>query len=166
VLFRQQADHDRRRQRGAVADQGIRQDAPQAPADRPGQCGRAAQHHRTTRARGYRDRDQRHRGRGAVDAARKSLRLRRARPAPARHERFRGAGSDPQGRNALQNSRCRVYRPGTFGRGRCGTAHDGAQHRRERRGVPGASARRNVTVPAPCDHGMARRKTEDAGEAQ
>ena len=46
IFLCQQADDDRRRQRGAVADQGIRQAAPQAPADRRGQCGRADEHHR------------------------------------------------------------------------------------------------------------------------
>ena len=35
------------------------------------------------------------------------------------------------------------------------TAYHGAEHRRERRGIAGTAARRNVTVPAPCDHGIA-----------
>ena len=56
--------------------------------------------------------------------------------------------------------------PGTLGRGGCRTAYDGAQHRRERCGVAGTAARRDVTVLAPCDHGIAGRKAEDAGEAQ
>ncbi len=49
VLLCQQADHDRRRQRGAVPDQGIRQAAPQAPADRRRQRGRAVEHPGTAR---------------------------------------------------------------------------------------------------------------------
>ncbi|CAJ0862268.1 14102_t:CDS:1, partial [Entrophospora sp. SA101] len=89
LLVRQQADHDRGRQRGIIADQGVCATAPQASADRGGQRRGAAQHHRIAWPRRYRDRDQRHRGRGPVDAARKSLRLRRARPSAARHERFR-----------------------------------------------------------------------------
>ena len=59
-----------------------------------------------------------------------------------------------------------IHRAGTFRRGRRGTAYHGAKHRRERRGIAGTAARRNVIVPAPCDHGIAGRKAEDAREAQ
>ncbi len=97
VLLCQQADHHRRRQRGAVPDQGIRQAAPQAPADRGGQCGRADEHQGTARSRRHRDRHHRHRRGCALDVARQPVRLRRARFAAARHERLRGARQDPQG---------------------------------------------------------------------
>ena len=107
-----------------------------------------------------------HRRRRAVDAARQSVRLRRAGSAAARHERLRGARPDPQRRNAVERSGRRVHGAGTFGRGRCGTSHHGAKHRGQGRGVAGTPARRNVAVFAPCDHGIAGRKAEDAREAQ
>ena len=72
VLLRQQADDDRGRQRGAVADQGIRQTPAQAPADRGGQRRRADEHHRIARPRRHRDPHRRHRRRRVVDAARTS----------------------------------------------------------------------------------------------
>ena len=166
VLLRQQADDDRRRRRGAVADQGIRQAAPQAAADRGGQCRRADEHPRTARSRRYRDRRHRHRRRRAHDLARKPLRLRRARSAPARHERVRSAGPHPQRRRAVQCSRRRLHGPGTFRRGRRGTAHHGAQHRGQGRGIAGTPARRNLAVPASRDHGTADREAAHAGAAQ
>ena len=60
----------------------------QAPVDRGGQSGRTAQHYGIARPRGHRDRDLRHRGRGALDPAGKPLRLCGARPEAARHERL------------------------------------------------------------------------------
>ena len=102
VLLRQQADHDRRRQRGAVADQGIRQAAPQAAVDRGRQCRGTDEHQGTARSQGHRDRHHRYRRRGAVDLAEQALRLRRARPAAARHERLRGARPHPR-RRTLSN---------------------------------------------------------------
>ncbi len=102
VLLRQQADHDRRRERGAVPDQGIRQAAPQAAVDRRRQCGRTDEHPRTSRPRRHRDRHHRYRRGGALHAARKPLRLRGARSAAARHERLRGAGFHPQRRLACR----------------------------------------------------------------
>ena len=65
VFLRQQADDDRGRQRGAVADQGIRQASPQAPPDRGGQRRRADEHHRIARPRRHRDPHRRHRRRCA-----------------------------------------------------------------------------------------------------
>ena len=79
VLLRQQADHDRRRERGAVPDQGIRQTPPQAAADRGGQCGGTDEHQGTARPRRHRDRHHRYRRGRAVHAARKPVRLRGAR---------------------------------------------------------------------------------------
>ena len=140
VLLCQQADHHRRRQRGAVPDQGIRQAAPQAPADRGGQCGGADEHPGTARSRRHRDRHDRHRRRRAVDLARQPVRLRRARFAAARHERLRGARHDPQGRLAVQCPGGGVHRSRAFGRRGRRTAHHGAQHRGQGRGVAGASA--------------------------
>ena len=68
VLLCQQADHHRRRQRGVVPDQGIRQAAPQAPADCGGQRGGADEHPGTARSRRHRDRHDRHRRGCALDA--------------------------------------------------------------------------------------------------
>ena len=68
--------------------------------------------------------------------------------------------------DAVERAGGRVHRAGTFGRGRCGTPHHGPQHRGQGRGIAGTPARRNVAVFAPCDHGIADRKAEDAGEAQ
>ena len=166
VLFRQQADHDRRRRRRAVADQGIRQAPPQAAADRGRQCRGADEHPRIARSRRYRNRRHRHRRRCTHDAARKPLRLRRPRPATARHERVRSAQSPAQRRRIVQCSRRGLHGPGTFRRGRCGTAHHGAQHRGQRRGVARTAARRNVAVPASRDHGTAGREAAHAGAAQ
>ena len=62
-------------------------------------------------SRGHRDRDGRHRGGSAFDAAGKPVRLRRARSAAARHERLRGARPDPQGREPCRTCRW-SYSPG------------------------------------------------------
>ena len=166
VLLCQQADDDGRRQRGAVADQGIRPAAPQAAADRRRQCGRTAQYPGTSRSQRHRDRDHRHRRGRPLRAARQSLRLRRARPAAARHERIRGAGPDSQRRRAVECAGRGVYRARTVRRGGRGTPHHGAQHRGQGRGIAGATARRDVTVFAPCDHGIADREAANAREAE
>ena len=78
---------------GARADQGIHEAAPQAPARRRGQCGRADEHQRAAGPRRHRDRH------ASAPAPRRlarlrerALRLRRARSALARHVRFRRAG--------------------------------------------------------------------------
>ncbi len=55
----------RRHRRGAVPNQGVRAAAPQAPAGRRGQSGRADEHPRTARPRRHRDRQRRDRRRGA-----------------------------------------------------------------------------------------------------
>ena len=95
-----------------------------------------------------------------------AMRLRRARSAAARHERLRGARPASQRRDAVERAGRGVHGAGTFGRGRCGTSHHGAEHRRERRRVAGTPARRNVAVFAPCDHGIAGREAENARKAQ
>jgi signal transduction histidine kinase/CheY-like chemotaxis protein/HAMP domain-containing protein len=48
-----------------------------------------------------------------------------------------------------------INRATTLGGGGCLVAYHGAEHRREGRGIAGTAARRNVIVPAPCDHGTA-----------
>ena len=166
VLLCQQADHDRRRRRGAFADQGIRKTAPQAAIDRGGQCGGTDEHQGTARSQGYRDRHHRYRRRGAGDLAEQSLRLRRAGPAAARHERIRGARPHPRRRTALQRAGRGVHGTGTLGRGGCGTSHHRAQHRGQGRGIAGTAARRDVAVFTSCDHRIAHREAANAGEAE
>ena len=82
---------------------------------------------RIARPRRHRDRHRRHRRRRVVDAARQPMRLRRAGSAAARHERLRGARPDSQRRIAVERAGGGVHGAGTFGRGRCGTSHHGAE---------------------------------------
>ena len=88
-------------------------------------------------------------GAEALDALRRAaVRLRRARPAAAGHDRLRGAGADPRRRVAVGRSGRRVHGPRADRRGGCAAAHDGAQHRRQGRGIARAAARRDGVVPA------------------
>ena len=165
--YRQQADHDRRASATALSQ--IKEYAkPRRKRLLIVEDNAAEQLSITAaaRSRRYRDRDLGHRRRRALDHARQPLRLRGAGSAAARHDRLRGARPDPQGRHAVQRPGRGVHRPRAVGRGGCGTAHHGAQHRRQGRGIAGTPARRDVTVPASRDHGIADREAANAGEAQ
>ncbi|MEY9669583.1 HAMP domain-containing protein/signal transduction histidine kinase/CheY-like chemotaxis protein [Bradyrhizobium diazoefficiens] len=166
LLLRQQADDDRRGFGRADADQGICAAATQAALDRRGQRGRAALDPRAPASRRHRDRDDRHRRRRTLDAARGALRLRGAGLEIAGHERLRGAGPDPSRRSTFEHSGRGVHRPRALGGGRCRAPHHGAQHRGQGRGIAGAPARRDRVVPAPRDHGTAGREAAHAGEAE
>ena len=93
LLVRDQADDAGGHCRRAVADQGVLGAAPQAAPGRRGQQGRADEHPRAARPRRHRDRQCRHRRRGAGDLAQPAVRLRGARSAAARHVGLRGAWS-------------------------------------------------------------------------
>ena len=100
LLLRHQADDDGGRGGRDRADQGVCQAAPQAPAGRRGQSGRAAEHPRTARATTTSRSIPPAPARGARPACASSGRLRGARPAPAGHVRLRGAGGDQARRDA------------------------------------------------------------------
>ena len=142
------------------AHQGIRRAAPQAPAGRRGQRGRADEHPRAARPRRHRDRHRRHRRGGA-----------RHRCASSRSTAWCstcGCPTCPASRcwssirddAALSRRAGRgVHRPRAVGRGGRAAAHHGAQHRGQGRRIAGAAARRDRAVPAPGRHRPA------AGEA-
>ena len=166
LLLRHQADHDRRRRRGAGADQGIRQAAPQAAAGRRGQRRRADEHRASCSATTTsRSSPPAPASEALDDAARAALRLRRARSAAAGHVRLRRAGADPRRRRAVRCAGRGLHRPGAVGRGGRAAAHHGAQHRGQGRGIARAAARRNRAVPASGRHRTAAREAADAGAA-
>ncbi len=166
LLVRQQAVDQRRGRRRDRAHQGLfGAEAPATP-DRRGQPVGADEHRRAARARRHRDRDRRQRRACAECHAQQSGRLPRARSEAAGHVRLRGARGDAGGYGAGRCSRRRVHRAGTLRAGGCDAAQDGAQHRRQGRGVAGTSARRDVTVSPSGGYGFATRKTENAGTSE
>ncbi len=166
VLLRHQADLHGGRRGGPGAHQGIRQAAAQAPPGGGGRQRRADEHRGIARLRRHRDRDHRHRLRGAEPVAAGPLRLRGARSAPAGHVGLRGAGAAARRRDLVRRAGRGVHRPGAVGRGGCPAAHHGAQHRGQGRRIAGAPARRDRLVPAPHRHRPAAGEAAHARAAQ
>ena len=80
-------------------------------------------------------------GAGRVgQAAQGALRLRGARPALARHVRFRRAGGTARRHGVFGFAGRGFHGPRTLRRRGCSAAHNGAQHRRQRRRIAGTLA--------------------------
>ena len=148
VRIRHQADHQRRGGGGDGAHQGLCEAATKTVARGRRQCSRAAEHQRTAGPRRHRDCHRPHRRRRARAAAAEpcdcvvlDLRL----PDMSGFDVLEQLRGDAGPR---RHAGRRFHRPGVVGRRGCATAHHGAQHRRQGRGIAGATARRDGLVPA------------------
>ena len=149
------------------ADQGVREAAPQAPARRRGQPGRAAEHPRAAR---HDDIEIDTAGTGARGARRACASSRATASCstcgcptcPASRCWSRSSATT----GAVRRAGRRVHRPRALGRGGRAAAHDGAQHRGQGRRVARAAARRDRAVPAPRRHRPAAREAAHARAAQ
>ncbi len=143
-----QAHDTRRAQQRAVAHQGVRGAASQAPARGRRQSARAVEHHGASGARRHRHHDRANGHGGAHRFARAALRLRSARPAAAGHVGLRRAGGHPRRGRVTRPAGGGLYRQGADGRGGCAPADARAERRRQGGGVSRPAARRNGTVLA------------------
>ncbi len=148
LLLPQQADDQRRAERGARPHQRLCAAAQEAAADRRGQRGRALRRQRTAGPSRPRDRHRRFGPRRARAAAHGALRLHGARPAPARPLGLRGAGGDAARRGAGRPAGRGLHRPRPVGRGGRQAAHHGALDRGEGGGLARAAVRRDRPLPS------------------
>ncbi len=149
LLVHDQAHHQGRAGSRDHPHQGLHPAAPQAPAHRRGQCGRAHEHHRASGPRRHRHHLGRDRQRRARGPAQRAHRLRRARSAAPRHDGLRPARAGAHRSEPRRPAGRGLHRTSAFAGGRCAAPRHRAQRRRQGRRIARAAARRDGALPPP-----------------